>query len=108
MAKFKKGQSGNPGGKSKKRKDIEALAQKALEVEGDDEKNKAITSILKIAEDGDVAPKDRLAAWQILMAYAYGKPRQRHEHSGPDGGPIETKAAVVQYPINPRDDSNGE
>jgi hypothetical protein len=35
------------------------------------------------AERGD------LEAGKLLMAYTYGKPTERHEHTGRDGGPIE-------------------
>lgn len=103
---FSKGKSGNPGGRSKKRKDIEALAQQALE---STDGNKAIQGLLDIAQDDEIitdeetgkvikgtAAKDRKAAWELLMAYAYGKPRQRVEHSGGDGeaGPL---GLVVEF-----------
>lgn len=32
----------------------------------------------------------RLAAINIILDRAYGKPKQAMEHSGPDGGPIQT------------------
>lgn len=80
---FQKGHN-NPGGRSKKQRQIEQLAQDALE---DGDKNLAIEGLKEIATDLEVAPKDRKAAWELLMAYGYGKPRQRIEHSGEDGGP---------------------
>jgi transposase-like protein len=33
--------------------------------------------------------------------------RQRVELTGADGGPLETRATIVQYPVNPRDESEG-
>jgi hypothetical protein len=29
-----------------------------------------------------------LEALKLLMAYTFGKPKEKHEHSGPDGGSI--------------------
>lgn len=40
------------------------------------------------------ASKGDMEAIKLLMAYAYGKPTERKEVSGPSGGPIEI---VVQY-----------
>jgi hypothetical protein len=66
---FQKGQSGNPGGKPRKTAAIEALAQQHAD--------KAIAALVE-ALDG----KDRVQAAGLLLAYAYGKPRQQIEHSG--------------------------
>lgn len=42
----------------------------------------AIKKVANRASLGD------LEATKLLMAYTYGKPKERHEHSGPDRGPI--------------------
>jgi hypothetical protein len=31
---------------------------------------------------------------QTLLAYGYGKPKETHEHTGLDGGPIETVSRI--------------
>lgn len=36
--------------------------------------------------------KDRIKALELLMAYTYGKPAQKVEHTGPGGGPIQVMA----------------
>lgn len=46
----------------------------------------AIGRLAEIAESE--VRKDAVAAFQILAAYAYGKPIDRKEISGPDGEPI--------------------
>lgn len=43
-----------------------------------------------IIEDSDTAAKDRIKALELLMAYTYGKPTQKVEHTGAGGGPIQT------------------
>lgn len=114
---FRKGQSGNPGGLSRQRRrtrrHIEELAQAALETERG---NVAINELVNIATGTTVIvddneemtaaryePKDRIRAIELLMAYAYGKPRQRTEITGEDGGPVQTEAAVKIYiPDNKR------
>lgn len=82
---FKKGQSGNPSGRPKKTRDIEAMVRAKLEA---GEKNAAIEGLWAEATNPDNKGSERNKAWELLMAYAYGKPRQRVEHSGPEGGSI--------------------
>lgn len=38
---------------------------------------------------GEEQTKDRIKALELLMAYTYGKPSQRVEHTGVGGGPIQ-------------------
>ena len=40
----------------------------------------------------DEQTKDRIKALELLMAYTYGKPAQKVEHTGPGGGPIQVMA----------------
>jgi hypothetical protein len=92
-----KGKSGNPGGRTKKSKEIEALCQKLLDKAAN--KNKATEGLLAIAEDvAHTKAQDRIHAWELLMAYAYGRPRQRTEVSGSDEQPLR----VVVLPDNGR------
>lgn len=43
-----------------------------------------------IIMNSDIAAKDRIKAIELLMAYTYGKPTQKVEHTGAGGGPIQT------------------
>lgn len=73
---FKKGQSGNPNGRSKKLAD---LAVKISEL--DDAHRLRLESIAASGE-----PRDSIAAIKLLWAYAHGNPSQ--PITGPDNGPI--------------------
>ena len=44
-----------------------------------------IVSLCKQAKKGNVQ------AAALLLAYAYGKPTEKHEHAGADGGPLVLK-----------------
>lgn len=78
---FKKGQSGNPAGRQKKteaEREVEALARKH---------GPAAIKRLKFWMDSN-NPKASVSATQYLLNRGYGSPKQAHEHSGPDGGPL--------------------
>lgn len=74
---FKKGQSGNPGGRPKALKEVVELARA-----------ETAASIRRIIEIRDSSPDDRaaLAAAQELLSRGWGKPTQ--PIAGEDGGPI--------------------
>ena len=42
-----------------------------------------------------MALRGNLAAAQLLLAYAYGKPGQRVEVSGPNGAPLEARTVII-------------
>jgi len=79
------GVSGNITGRSTKQREIEELAQEALDADTKDGKNKAIMALAGIMEDTDERAQDRINATKLLMAYAYGNPKQRTEITGKDG-----------------------
>jgi hypothetical protein len=77
-----KGQSGNPGGRPKKNKEVEELAQQCT-VE-------AINRLKQIMrQQKDV--KAALQAAQALLERGHGKPRTKVEMTGAEGGPIQTE-----------------
>ena len=43
-----------------------------------------------IIEDTDEKTQNRIKALELLMAYTYGKPAQKIEHTGAGGGPIQS------------------
>jgi hypothetical protein len=43
----------------------------------------------------------RLRAWEKLMAYKYGQPKQSVEASGKDGGPVETLVRIIHVGAQP-------
>lgn len=77
------GQSGNPGGRPRVVADIRALAQ----LEG----AACIETLIEIRDDKKASPVARSAAAQALLDRGYGRAIQRQEHTGADGGPIQTQ-----------------
>lgn len=68
MAKFKKGQSGNPGGRPAKNPVLTELAKKHT--------LKAIEVVAAILKDTKASARDRMKAAEIILDRAYGKPHQ--------------------------------
>ena len=84
---FQKGQSGNPGGRSKKRRQIEEIVQAA--VEGGERGNRAVQTLMEIMLNPGSDCSQRVRSAELLLAYGYGKPLQRREHTGPNGSPLQ-------------------
>ncbi len=63
---FQKGKSGNPGGRPKINKDVQALARTHSKA--------AIETLVKCMQTAD--PRTRVAAAQALLDRGYGKPAQ--------------------------------
>ena len=51
----------------------------------------AIAAIVEIAGDHRATASARASCALAIIDRIHGKPKQAHEHSGPDGGPIETR-----------------
>lgn len=79
---FKKGQSGNPGGRPKVNKEVQALAREHTE-----EAIRRLAFWMRQKDD----PSSAIKAMQILLERAHGKAVAQIEHTGKDGGPIATE-----------------
>jgi aromatic ring-opening dioxygenase LigB subunit len=83
---WKPGQSGNPGGRPKKKLVDEAL----LELLEAADSKEAIEIAKKLIEK---AKEDTKAA-QLVAERTQGKPSQKVEVSGPDGGPVQGEFVI--------------
>lgn len=102
MAKMREGRNGgklktggnNGGGRPRKLPELQELVD---ELFGAEDGNVTKANIRQVLEQQfKKAAKGDSRAAEIILNYAYGKPKQAHEHSGPDKGPIEVKQWIVE------------
>ena len=86
MAKFQKGQSGNPGGRPKALREVEELARQ--------EAAAAMQTLATIHRDKKAPYSARVMAANALLDRGWGKARQALEHSGADGGAVKHSIEV--------------
>jgi phosphopantetheinyl transferase len=81
------GQQGNSGGKKgrsgRKRKFDEAELEQLLNQAWP--KKERLAALKKFAQRANAGD---LESFKLLMAYGYGKPKEKHEISGPGGGSV--------------------
>jgi len=80
---FKKGYSGNPNGRPKKKKEFVQYCKEMTE-----EILKKLIHVIEFGKDTDA-----IKAIEIVLAYGYGKPdsKSKVELTGADGGAIKVK-----------------
>lgn len=82
------GKKGRSGRKSKAEElGIQSLLDEAFTP---DDRRKVIENLARIAKS-HLDAKAAVSAATLLLGYAYGKPKEKHEHGGTDGGPITVK-----------------
>jgi hypothetical protein len=78
---FAKGQSGNPGGRPAVAREFRKRCREFMEQEGG-----GWDELISLAKDRKA--KEQRYALELIAAYAYGRPKQGVELSGPDGAPV--------------------
>jgi hypothetical protein len=86
MAKFQKGQSGNPGGRPKALRQVEELAR--------EQTMDALKTLETIHKNTKAPPAARVAAANALLDRGWGKARQALEMGGVEGYPIMQKLQI--------------
>jgi D-serine dehydratase len=82
-----KGVGGKKGRSGRKSKFVELGLQSLLEGGFTIEDRQAVLQNLTRIAKGEDA-KAAVSAATLLFGYTFGKPTERHEHAGKDGGPI--------------------
>lgn len=54
-------------------------------------KNMAVPFVFQLVQNQDAGKGERLKAAELIINRFLGKPKERHEHSGPDGDAIKTE-----------------
>ena len=83
---FKKGQSGNPGGRPKALRQVEELAREHT--------TGAVKTLVTIHKNTKAPPAARVAAANALLDRGWGKARQALEMGGVENSPITQKLQI--------------
>lgn len=59
------------------------------------DRERVLSNLAKIAMS-DEDPKAAVSAASLLLGYTFGKPTEKHEHGGKDGGPITVRVVYDQ------------
>lgn len=84
---FVKGQSGNPGGKPKELKHVQMQARKISPL--------ALRELKSILNDPEANKQAKIAAAEVVLNRAWGRPTQGLEHSGE----IALRTVVLKKPL---------
>lgn len=87
----KPGCGGKPGRSGRKPKQVELKLAELLDTAWPEQDR--LSALRKLAEMANAGDKESL---KLLLAYSYGRPKERVEHSGVDGEPIKYLVGVSE------------
>jgi hypothetical protein len=87
VARFAPGQSGNPGGRPKGIREVEAIAREHTAA--------AIKTLVTIMNDPKAPPAGRVSASQALLDRGWGKATERRQDLDENGDPTSSKTFVL-------------
>ena len=86
MAKWTKGQSGNPGGRPREVGELRVVARQRT--------HEALDTLAEIMGDPKAPAAARVSAACAILDRGFGRPTQTTELSGADGGPLKVEEAL--------------
>ena len=95
MAKFVKGQSGNPGGLRKDGRPAKRGRPKELRALIEHRADEIVDYWFETMHDTTANKRDRTAASQLLAEHCWGKPTEAPSHSRPNGEALDSPAVVI-------------
>jgi hypothetical protein len=98
---FKPGQSGNPGGRPKGTANLAALVQRFLSrnhPQGEEFAKLTERRSRKLTRLEVLLIRLEKEDPRTLLAYGFGKPVETHQHSGPEGAPMQVEDITPKIP----------
>lgn len=94
-SRWKKGQSGNPAGRKKRDALIDEFFEGVINAKAGEPVERRWVILERLFTSAlNPSSKHHAKLLELCAAYAFGKPRERIEMSGPDGKPIENADAT--------------
>jgi hypothetical protein len=99
---FEPGKSGNPKGRPKGVKDKRLMLKELSLENANGEAEKSLQFLVDVRNNGKASWGVRIEAAKLVIENVWGKPKQRMELTGKDGGPLTVNVVNYADPDRPR------